>query len=317
MQLMQLVRGLHNLDDSHRGSVLTIGNFDGVHKGHQAILQRLENCAADHQLPSTVMIFEPHPEELFSKDNPPARLTRLREKLVQFKQFHVDRVVLVKFNQQFSRMTAEDFVMKLLLEKLGVKHLIIGDDFHFGYKRQGNYQMLEQLADKHLFHLENTHTLTVAEERISSTAVRQALAAGNMKKAELLLGRAYSMSGRVFHGDKRGREIGFPTANLLLHRRVLPLNGVFAVNMILNKGKSDQIIINGIANIGRRPTVGGHREQLEVHLFDFDADIYGKAVIVNFLQFIRSEEKFSDIKQLQSQIRKDVECVKQFFANTE
>ncbi len=313
---MQLVRGLHNLDDSHRGSVLTIGNFDGVHKGHQAILQRLQNCADDHLLPSTVMIFEPHPEELFNRGNPPARLTRLREKLVQFKKYHVGRVVLVKFNQQFSQMKAEDFVLKLLIEKLGVKHLIIGDDFHFGYKRQGNYQILQKLAIEYQFNLENTHTLTLAEQRISSTSVRQALADGDMKKTELLLGRVYSMSGRIFHGDKRGRLIGFPTANLLLHRNVLPLNGVFAVKMLINEGKLTQSVHEGIANIGNRPTVDGHREQLEVHLFDFNADIYGKAVTVNFLKFIRKELKFSGIEQLQKQISKDVESVKTFFANT-
>jgi len=314
---MQLVRGLHNLDHSHWGSVLTIGNFDGVHKGHQAILQRLEQCAADHQEPSTVMIFEPHPEELFNRDNSPARLTRLREKLTQFKAFNVDRVVLVKFNQQFAQMTAEHFVTDLLLDRLGVKHLIIGDDFHFGYKRQGNYQLLTRMADEYQFHLENTCTLSLGEERISSTAVRQALTSGDMNKAEALLGRVFSMSGRVFHGDKRGRQIGFPTANLLLHRNVLPLNGVFAVNLILNEGKSNRSEHQGIANIGSRPTVDGLREQLEVHLFDFDADIYGKAVTVEFLQFVRSEQKFSGLEQLQVQIEKDVASVKEYFSNAE
>ncbi|MCP4412122.1 MAG: bifunctional riboflavin kinase/FAD synthetase [Gammaproteobacteria bacterium] len=314
---MQLVRGLHNLDHSHRGSVLTIGNFDGVHKGHQAILQRLDQCAAEHQEPSTVMIFEPHPEELFNSDNPPARLTRLREKLQQFRYFNVDRVVLVKFNQQFAQMTAEQFVTDLLLDKLGVKHLIIGDDFHFGCKRQGNYQLLTRMAEQHNFYLENTCTLSLGEERVSSTAVREALTSRDMKKAEALLGRVFSMSGRVFHGDKRGRQIGFPTANLLLHRNVLPLNGVFAVNLILNEGKSNTTEHQGIANIGRRPTVDGIREQLEVHLFDFDADIYGKAVTVEFLQFVRSEQKFSSIEQLKAQIEKDVASVKHFFNNTE
>jgi len=310
---MQLVRGLHNLDDNHRGSVLTIGNFDGVTKGHQAILKRLQQCAADHNLPSTVMIFEPHPEELFNAVNAPARLTRLREKLVQFQHFNVERVVLVKFNKQFSQMTATEFVMQLLLDKLGVKHLIIGDDFRFGFKRQGDYQMLEALSEEHHFHLENTQTLMLDEQRISSTAVREALSVGDMSKAEKLLGRPYTMSGRVFHGDKRGRTIGFPTANLLLHRCVSPLNGVFAVKMILNEGKSNQSEHDGIANIGNRPTVDGMREQLEVHLFDFNQQIYGKAIEVVFLHFIRGEQKFAGIEQLQQQITKDVESAKHFF----
>ncbi|MCP4274321.1 MAG: riboflavin biosynthesis protein RibF, partial [Gammaproteobacteria bacterium] len=207
----------------------------------------------------------------------------------------------------------EQFVTDLLLDKLGVKHLIIGDDFHFGFKRQGNYQLLTRMAEEHNFHLENTCTLTLGEERVSSTAVREALTSGDLIKAEVLLGRVFSMSGRVFHGDKRGRQIGFPTANLLLHRNVLPLNGVFAVNLILNEGKSNTTEHQGIANIGRRPTVDGIREQLEVHLFDFDADIYGKAVTVEFLQFVRSEQKFSGIEQLKAQIEKDVASVKHFF----
>ncbi|MCP3675125.1 MAG: bifunctional riboflavin kinase/FAD synthetase [Gammaproteobacteria bacterium] len=312
---MQLVRGLHNIDDSHRGSVLTIGNFDGVHKGHQAILKRLQKCAFDHRLPSTVMIFEPHPEELFNPQNAPARLTRLREKLIQFKRYNVERVVLVKFNKQFSQMTADQFVIDLLLGKLGVKHLIIGDDFRFGFKRQGDFQMLGKLAETHHFHLENTHTLTLAEERISSTAVRQALSLGDLDKTEKLLDRPYTISGRVFHGDRRGRTIGFPTANILLHRCVSPLNGVFAVKLLLNEGKPNQSRHNGIANIGNRPTVGGLREQLEVHIFDFEQDIYGEAVEVTFLQFIRTEQKFSDFEQLKEQISKDENSAKQFFTN--
>jgi len=193
---------------------------------------------------------------------------------------------------------------------------MINDD-DFGYKRQGNYQLLTRMADEYQFHLENTCTLSLGEERISSTAVRQALTSGDMNKAEALLGRVFSMSGRVFHGDKRGRQIGFPTANLLLHRNVLPLNGVFAVNLILNEGKSNRSEHQGIANIGSRPTVDGLREQLEVHLFDFDADIYGKAVTVEFLQFVRSEQKFSGLEQLQVQIEKDVASVKEFFSSAE
>ncbi len=312
---MQLVRGLYNLDDSHRGSVLTIGNFDGIHKGHQLILKRLQECAKAHSLPSTVMIFEPHPEELFNADKAPARLTRLREKLVQFKRFNVDRVVLVKFNQQFSQLRAEQFVIQLLVEKLGVKHLIIGDDFRFGYRRQGNYVLLQSLAEKYHFHLENTQTLMIDEQRVSSTAVREALFIGDMKKAEKLINRPYSMVGRVFHGDKRGRVLGFPTANILLHRCVNPLNGVYAVKLIMNEGKTNQIEYKGVANIGRRPTVDGDREQLEVHLFDFNQQIYGIAVVVHFLHFIRAEQKFSDIEFLKQQITKDIDSAKQFFAN--
>jgi len=310
---MQLIRGLHNIDDSHCGSVLTIGNFDGVHKGHQAILKRLKECAHAHQSPATVMIFEPHPEELFAGKNAPGRLTRLREKLVQFERYNVDRVVLIKFNKEFSQMKAERFITELLLNKLGVKHLIIGDDFRFGFKREGDFHLLETLAKEHKFQLENTQTLALNSQRISSTAIRDALAQGDLVLAEQLLGRPYSMSGRVFHGDRRGRTIGFPTANVLLHRWVNPLNGVYAVQLILNEGKPNQSEHQGVANVGNRPTVDGEREQLEVHLFNFDQQIYGRAVVVNFLRFIRKEQKFDDFEKLKQQINKDAATARQFF----
>jgi len=312
---MELVRGLHNLRDSHRGIVLTIGNFDGVHRGHQTILKRLVECAATYELPSTVMIFEPHPEELFSGENAPARLTRLHEKLVQFKRLNIDRVVIVKFNRQFSKQTAEQFVSELLLKKLGVKHLIVGDDFRFGNKRQGDYQLLQKLATQHQFKLESTQTLTVKDQRVSSTAIRDALFAGDMDRAKELLARPYSISGKVFHGDMRGRLIGFPTANVHLHRCVSPLSGVYAVKLKLNAGSDIEIEYNGVANMGRRPTVDGTRQQLEVHLFDFNQDIYSQAVIVEFMLFIREEKKFSDFKQLKEQIIKDADCARLYFSS--
>ena len=308
---MQLVRGLHNLNKSHQGCVLTIGNFDGVHRGHQAILNRLEVCANEHNLPSTVMIFDPHPEELFNKNNAPARLSRLREKLTELKKYHVQRVVLIKFNHVFSQMTAEQFVTELLIEQLGVKHLIIGDDFRFGYKRQGDFKLLESLAVKHGFQLENTKTLELDGQRISSTAIRTFLAVGELAKAETFLNRPYTMSGKIFHGDKRGRTIGFPTANIRVNRLKNPLNGVFAVRMLLSGKDAEQRQQPGVANIGTRPTVEGTQQQLEVHLFDFDEDIYGKYVVVEFLHHIRGEKRFSGLDELKQQISTDVKKAKQ------
>ena len=310
---MQLVRGLHNLNKSHQGCVLTIGNFDGVHLGHQAILKRLEVCANEHGLPSTVMIFDPHPEELFNKDNAPARLTRLREKLTELKKYHVQRVVLIKFNQSFSQMTAEQFVIELLINQMGVKHLIIGDDFRFGYKRQGDFKLLESLAIEHQFQLENTKTLELDGQRISSTAVRTFLAAGELNRAEQFLNRRYTMSGKIFHGDKRGRTIGFPTANIRVNRLKNPLSGVFAVTMLLGVDVTKARRLMGIANIGTRPTVDGTREQLEVHLFDFDETIYGEYVVVEFLQHIRDEQRFNGLDELKEQISKDVVKAKEVF----
>lgn len=309
---MQLVRGIHNIKKDHHGCVLTIGNFDGIHLGHQAILNRLQECAVTHQLPSTVMIFEPHPEELFNPDGAPARISRLREKLNEFRRFNIERVVLIKFTRTLASMSAKDFVEDLLLNKLGVKHLIIGDDFRFGHQREGDYQLLQSLAVKHKFQLENTETVLSSDIRISSTAVRDALKKGDFDKTADLLGRSFTMTGRIFHGDKRGRTIGFPTANLLVHRCVNPLNGVYAVTLRLLKSTTERLI-NGIANIGNRPTVEGTREQLEVHLFEFNEDIYGQAVEVVFLHFIRGEQKFNGLDELTAQINKDTERAKQFF----
>jgi riboflavin kinase/FMN adenylyltransferase len=223
-------------------------------------------------------------------------------------------VVIVKFNRQFSKLSAEDFVSELLINKLGVKHLIVGDDFRFGNKRQGNYQLLQVLAKQHQFQLESTQTLTEKNQRISSTAIRDALAAGETDCAKQLLARPYSISGKVFHGDKRGRSIGFPTANVHLHRCVSPLSGVYAVTLKLNEDDVSQTEYNGVANIGRRPTVNGLRQQLEVHLFNFDQDIYSQSVVVEFMMFIRPEQKFSDFEQLKEQIGKDADNARLFFS---
>jgi riboflavin kinase/FMN adenylyltransferase len=309
---MQLVRGLHNIKSPGQGTVLTIGNFDGVHRGHQAILDRLIESAKEHDLPSTVMFFEPHPEEVFQGDNAPARLSRCREKVMYFKDYGIDQVIAVKFNQQFSQMSAERFLKELLIEQLGVKYLIVGDDFHFGHKRQGNFAFLKQHAEELGFGLEQTPTLSDAEMRISSTSVRNALANNDLALAEHLLGRPYEMTGKVIHGDKRGRTIGFPTANVLMHRKKSPLSGVYAVRVKLPDSAGDKILF-GVANIGRRPTVGGTREQLEVHLFDWQKDIYGRAIQVEFAWFIRGEKRFESFDDLKQQIAADAASAKQFF----
>lgn len=312
---MQLIRGIHHLTQVHllhQGCVLTIGNFDGVHLGHQQILARLVEKASELELPSVVMLFEPQPREFFAKKsaNPtasPARLMRLRDKLHFLTQSGVDYVLCVRFNPVFAALSPQAFIT-LLVEKLKVKYLSVGDDFHFGAKRAGNFDTLKQAGEQYGFTVENSHSHTLGTERISSSLIRQALEQDNLALAEQLLGKKYTILGRVAHGNKLGRTIGFPTANIMLNRLVTPIQGVYAVQVDTPQGK-----FNGIANVGNRPTINGTKPLLEVHIFDFQGDLYGKAISVSFLHKIRNETKFENFEALKAQIEKDVAEVKAYF----
>ncbi|NOZ10906.1 MAG: bifunctional riboflavin kinase/FAD synthetase [Gammaproteobacteria bacterium] len=306
---MELIRGLHNLQPRHHGCVATIGNFDGVHLGHQAVIGQLAEQADHFGVPSTVMIFEPQPQEFFAPDQAPARLTRLREKLLALRRYSVDRVLCARFDSRFSGMVAENFIHDILFKGLGVKYLVVGDDFRFGHDRRGDFAMLQRVGGDHGFQVVNMHSFTVDGERVSSTRIRKALAAGDLVVAEKLLGRPYRMCGRVAHGDKRGRTIGFPTANIHLHRKNVPLRGVFAVELFGIEGEP----VAGVANVGTRPTVDGTRTLLEVHLFDFDKDIYGHYVNVNFKHKLRDERRFDDFEALKAQIDADVVEAREYF----
>lgn len=307
---MELVRGLHNLRPRHRGCAATIGNFDGVHLGHQAVLGQLSEHAETLRLPVTVITFEPQPREYFSSGPVPPRLTRFREKVEALRRFGVDRFVCLRFGDYLAGLQPDDFIRIILLEGLGVKYLVVGDDFRFGKDRAGNYSLLEQAGAVHGFPVVNMHTFCIGGNRVSSTRVREALNAGDLAMAESLLGRPYRMSGRVAHGDKRGRTIGFPTANIFLHRPATPVEGVFAVEMFGLPGEP----VPGVANVGTRPTVGGTRSLLEVHLFDFDRDIYGCHVQVNFLHKIRDERRFDSVEALKQQIEADTEQARLYFS---
>ena len=298
---MQLIRGIQNIPVSFPNCALTIGNFDGIHLGHQAILQRLKQKARQLNLPLAVLIFEPQPQEYFMREKAPARLMRLRDKLHYLQQADVDYVICVKFNQDFAQLSAQDFIEQLLVQKLHTKFLIIGDDFHFGAKRQGDFTLLEQVAKKFGFEVENSHSFCFNQQRISSTAIREALAADQLEQAHALLGRAYSIWGKVIHGKKLGRTIGFPTANIRLQRQVNPVKGVYAVQVRLKTGEFFQ----GIANIGQRPTVNGIKQLLEVHLFDFQRNLYGQNIQVEFCYKLRDEAKFGSIEELKKQIQQD------------
>jgi riboflavin kinase/FMN adenylyltransferase len=299
---MQLIRGLHNLRDEHRGCVATIGNFDGVHLGHQSVFASLTMRARSLGLASLVITFEPQPMEFFRPDEAPPRLTRLREKLEAIAACDVDRVLLIRFGASFASIEAEAFVTDTLVGRLGIRHLYVGDDFRFGQGRRGDFALLQRFGKAHGFGVEGLTTVEHGGERISSTRVRAALSRGDLAHAAACLGRRYRICGRVAHGHKRGRTIGFPTMNVPLLRRATPLRGVFAVQVV-GLGPAAR---PGVANIGNRPTLeGDNRFLLEVHLFDFNQDVYGRAVEVDFVDRIRDEHKFPSFEALRQQIQRD------------
>ncbi|NDV92191.1 bifunctional riboflavin kinase/FAD synthetase [Alteromonas sp. 345S023] len=297
---MEFIRGLKNVKPSHSGCILTIGKFDGVHLGHQAVLTNVLEKAKALDLPAMVMVFEPQPEEVFMPEKAPARISPLREKYELLKAQGVDRLLAVRFNADFARQSADTFVHDLLVDKLGVKFLVVGDDFRFGHGRKGDFAMLQAAGRKYGFEVVSTQSFTMHAHRISSTAVRHALASGDFPLAKEMLGRPFTIFGRVVHGEKKGRTIGFPTANVMLKRCRTPIHGVFAVRVMV-KGKQ----YNGVANIGTRPTLNGERNQLEVHIFDMTDDIYGMPISVAPIAKIRNEQKFASFEALKEQIKAD------------
>jgi riboflavin kinase / FMN adenylyltransferase len=308
---MRVIRGLHNAGPDARGCVATIGNFDGVHLGHRAVFQRLVAEGRALGVPATVITFEPQPLEFFAPDRAPARLTRLREKLDALDHCGIGQVVLLPFGARLAAMGAREFVQELLVEGLGIRFLLVGDDFRFGHGRQGDFALLEAMGREQGFAVEDLNTVTHGGERISSTRIRDALARGDLGLARHLLGRPYRIWGRIGHGDKRGRTIGYPTANINLHRRVSPLRGVYAVMV---DGVSDRPW-PGVANIGTRPTIAGDlRHLLEVHLFGFSGDLYGRHAQVEFRLKLREEQRFDSFPALKAQIDRDAEAARVYLA---
>jgi len=288
---------------------LTIGNFDGVHRGHQAMLSRLLEAAEDLRLPPAVLTFDPHPREFFARDAAPPRLNTLRQKLEVFRAYGIARTIVARFDARLASLTPAEFIDNVLVNKLDVRWVLVGDDFRFGKGRAGDLAVLRDHAKT--FSVEGMRTIAVSGERASSTAIREALAAGDLSRAEALLGRPYSLSGRVAHGDKRGRNLGFPTANIALRQRPA-LSGIFAVRVYgLGNGAHA-----GVASLGVRPTVKENGEPLlEVFVFDFDETIYGRRITVEFLHKLRDEEKYDDLGALTQQIRADVAQAREFFAS--
>jgi riboflavin kinase/FMN adenylyltransferase len=305
----QLIRGIQNLPANFPGSSATIGNFDGVHLGHQALLAEVKKQAEERGLPSVVITFEPQPLEFFGKNPALPRLMRWREKFLALAERGIDKVMLLRFDDQLANLSAEDFVYGILQRGLKVAHLTIGDDFHFGKGRRGDFNLLKTMGAAGGFSVASIPTVLVENERVSSTRVRKALADDDHVLVKKLLGRPYTMRGRVAHGDKLGRELGFPTANIFLHRQSTPIHGIYIVRL---HGLSDTAL-PGVASIGYRPTVGGKRELLEVHLLDFNQDIYGKAVCVEFCEKIRAEERYDTLDLLKAQIAKDASIARNYF----
>lgn len=308
---MELIRGIHNLRPRHRGCVATIGAFDGVHLGHQAVLQQLMAKGVELGLPTAVVIFEPLPREYFAPVEAPPRLMSFQEKLLAFRELGIDRVLRIRFTPTFRDMGAEEFIRQVFVQGLGTRHIVVGDDLRFGRDRGGDFHLLKAMGAEHGYRVEDTSTLLDGSERVSSTRIRQALEQADFAQAEAMLGRPYSIAGRVIIGQQLGRTLNVPTANLQLRRLKAAMAGVYAVQVLLPGGER----FHGVANVGTRPTVGDLTQAiLEVHLLDFDRDIYGQKITVQFCKKLRSEKKFSSLDELKENIHRDIADGRDYFA---
>ena len=298
---MELVRGLHNVDRAARGCVLTIGAFDGIHRGHQEMIRVLRTIAADQRLPAALLSFEPTPREFFAKGTPPARLTRFREKYEALRYYGVERFVCLRFDSSLRSMSPDEFIGNVLVEALGVRHVVVGHDFKFGRGMAGNVETLRAAGPAAGFALTEVPPFEIDGERVSSSLIRTALDAGDMARAARLLGRPYRMTGKVVEGAKLGRKLGFPTANLRPRRRATPLAGVFAIR-VSGAGLHNA---PGVASLGTRPAVNGKELLLEAHVFDFDGDLYRQTLHVDFIARLRDELWFPDMDGLVKQMQED------------
>ena len=299
---------MHGIRPRQCGNVVTIGNFEGVHHGHQMLLAHVRAKSAELRCPSLLITFEPQPREFFRGETVPARLTRFREKISLLKDTGIDRVLCVPFNERTARTPASFVVKDLLAEQLGARYVVVGDDFRFGRGQEGDYAMLKGAGDTYGYGVSHMGTLTFEHGRVSSTRIRDALAEGDFPLAEKLLGRRYFIMGRVVYGRQLGRQLGVPTANIRLQRYRAALNGVFAVTVTGLGGER-----RGVANIGVRPTVDGKEPLLEVHIFDFDEDIYGALLTVTVRRKVRDEVKFESLDALKAQIGRDIAATRDWF----
>ena len=321
-QTLQVIRGLNNCRQQHQNGVITIGNFDGLHLGHQKMLEKLHSEARRLNTHRCLMTFEPLPREYFSPegstgDASASRLMSRIEKIRTLSAFddtlRPDYLLFLKFDRALAGMSAVEFIEQVLIETLGIRAVIVGDDFRFGCDRKGDFELLSDYGDRHGFSVSSIESHCIDDHRVSSSLIRDALINDQLERADTMLGRAYTICGHVNHGDKRGRTIGFPTANIHLRRTQTSLHGVYSVTMHSLKHGD----VAGIANIGHRPTVDGTRVQLEVHLFDFDDSIYGEQVCISFQHKIRDEKKFESFDDLKQQIQLDCQKALALLKNEE
>ena len=305
---MRLIRGVTHVKKSHVPCVATIGAFDGMHLGHQAVLQQVKDAAAQRGVASAVILFEPQPKEYFAPHLATPRLMQLRDKVAFLQSFGIDWVVCLRFNATLAALSAEDFVQQVLVNGLQVRHVIIGDDFRFGKGRQGDFALLEKMGTQHGYSVKDTQTLLLANKRTSSSRVRDAVLKADFGLAEHLLGRDYTLQGRVQHGQKLGRTLGFPTINLRLKHNMV-VNGIYAVTV---SGLTDQPLY-GAASVGTRPAVQGQSRLLEVYCFDYTGDAYGKCVEVAFHHKVRDEQDFASLEDLTTAMQQDVASINDFF----
>jgi len=302
---MQIITDYNNCPEVAKGAVIALGNFDGIHKGHQAIIRKTVQLAKDLNKPSAVMTFEPHPVSLFKPDTDNFRLTTFAKKAELIAALGVDYIFSVDFTRDFSKITAHDFVQNILVNSLKVSHVVIGYDFIFGYKRGGTSRLLQEMAEKYAYGFTQVMAVGRDDNVYSSTKIRSALQDGDLEAAKDMLGHYFCLSGNVIKGEGRGRTIGFPTVNVNCGDLLRPKKGVYAVKL---KIENDDKIYDAVANIGVKPTFGGADETVEVHIFDFDRDIYSSNVEIIFIGYIRPEQKFSGVGELVEQINKD--CIK-------
>lgn len=308
---MELIRGLHNLRPRHRGCVATVGAFDGVHLGHQAVLRHLLEKSAEYGLPSTIIVFEPLPREYFAPLEAPARIMSFREKFQELRYEGVDRLLRIRFDDSLRSMSAQQFIDRVFVDGLGVRYVVLGDDFRFGSDREGDFLFIREQGERYRYEAQPTPTVTLEGERVSSTRIRNALETGDFPLAERLLGRPYSISGKVIYGRQLGKTIGVPTANLELRRLRAPLSGVYAVEVSGNALED----VPGVANVGVRPTVDNSiKANLEVHLLDREIHLYGQHIEVTFRHKLRDEKKFESVAELQENIARDIADTRAWFA---
>lgn len=316
---MHIVRDLNNLPELPNGSVVAIGNFDSVHLGHQQIIKALVAEATARNLPSIVMVFEPQAREFFQGERAPVRLSTFRAKAECFQEFGVDIVLVIRFASSFATLTPDQFIQQYLVDCLNARYLIVGDDFHFGKNHEGDFRFLKKFSKKYDFYVEESKTFILTEvewgekhsRRVSSTWIRESIKANDFRIVGQLLDHPYTICGRVAHGDKRGRALGFPTANIFLKHNLSPVLGIYVVNV---QGL-DHHTYQGVASIGKRPTFGCKRTVLEVYLLDFDEDIYGRRICIEFLHKLREEKSFASADELIVQMKQDEKEARKYFAS--